>query len=120
MPNMLFGQLMLKAGWYLDTTVRLNGVNHKVGVLDGDSNLRLGDVAQPPASGNLTQTSWYFGAGDYLLVDADGSGRFEDDVFQSEVCPFGPILYLGVQGLQDGLGLGVQIPARRALAGAPG
>jgi hypothetical protein len=96
-PNMFFGQLMLKAGWYLDTTVRLNSMNHKVGVLDGDSNLRLGDIAQPRTSGSRTETSWYFGAGDYLLADADGSGRFEDDVFQSEVSPFGPILYLGAK-----------------------
>ena len=94
-PHRSFGQLMLKAGWYLDTTVRLNGVNHRVGVLDGDSNLRLGDVAQRHTSGNRVETSLYFGAGDCLLVDADGSGKFEDDVFQSEVSPFGPILYLG-------------------------
>ncbi len=105
-PNMVFGQLMLKAGWYLDTTVRLNSVNHKVGVIDGDSNLRLGDVAQTPASGNRAQTSWYFGAGDYLLVDADGSGRFENDVFQSEVCPFGPILYLGSKACKIALAPG--------------
>jgi hypothetical protein len=28
------------------------------------------------------------------LVDADGSGTFENDVFRSESSPFGPILYL--------------------------
>jgi hypothetical protein len=105
-PNLLFGQLTLKAGWYLDTTVRLNGVNHKVGVLDGDSNLRLGDVAQPLTSGNRAQTSWYFGTGDYLLVDADGSGRFQDDVYQSEVSPFGTLLYLGSRACKVGLAPG--------------
>jgi hypothetical protein len=105
-PNMLFGQLMLKAGWYLDTTVRLNGVNHKVGLFDGDSNLRLGDVPQPSSSGSRAQTSWYFGSGDYLLVDTDGSGRFEDDVFQSEACPFGPILYLGSKAYKVALAPG--------------
>ena len=41
---------MLKAGWYLDTTVEINGLKQKVGVYDGDSNLRLGDVAQPQIS----------------------------------------------------------------------
>ena len=105
-PDLLLGQLMFKAGWYLDTTVRLNGVNHKVGVFDGDSNLRLGDVPQPSTSGNRAQTSWYFRAGDYLLVDADGSGRFEDDVFQSEVSPFGSILYLGSKVYKVGLAPG--------------
>src|ERR1035441_3480995 len=28
--NMMLGQLMLKAGWYLDTTVALDGLKHKV------------------------------------------------------------------------------------------
>jgi hypothetical protein len=94
-PNMFFGQLMLKAGWYLDTTVKLDGLVQKVGVLDGNSNLRLGDASQPQTITNRAEKTWYFLAGDYLLVDADGSGGFEYDVFQSEVSPFGPILYLG-------------------------
>jgi hypothetical protein len=89
------GRLMLKAGWYLDTTVELNGRKQKVGVFDGDSNLRLGDVSQPQTLTSNDEKSWYFRPGDYLLVDTDGSGRFENDLFQSEVCPFGPILYLG-------------------------
>ena len=41
------------------------------------------------------EKSWYFRPGDSLLVDRDGSGRFENNLFQSEACPFGPILYLG-------------------------
>ena len=45
--NMFIGQLMLKAGWYLDTTIELNGKKQKVGVFDGDSNMHLGDVSQP-------------------------------------------------------------------------
>ena len=91
---MFIGQLMLKAGWYLDTTVELNGVKQKVGVFDGDSNLRLGDLSQPQTFTSNGEKSWYFRPGDSLLVDTDGSGRFENNVFQSEVCPFGPILYL--------------------------
>jgi hypothetical protein len=93
--NMFIGRLMLKAGWYLDTTVELNGQKQKVGVYDGDSNLRLGDVSQPQTLTSNDEKSWYFRPGDYLLVDTDGSGRFENDLFQSEACPFGPILYLG-------------------------
>jgi hypothetical protein len=92
--NMFIGQLMLKAGWYLDTTVELNGRKQKVGVFDGDSNLRLGDVSQPQTFTSNDEKSWYFRPGDYLLVDTDGSGRFENNLFQSEACPFGPILYL--------------------------
>ena len=91
----IFGQVMLKAGWYLDTTVEINGLKQKVGVYDGDSNLRLGDVAQSQISTTRAEKYWYFRPGDNLLVDTDGSGSFENDVFESDSCPFGPILYLG-------------------------
>jgi hypothetical protein len=93
--NIMLGQLMLKAGWYLDTTVEINGLKQKVGVYDGDSNLRLGDVSRSQTFTNRAEKTWYFRAGDTFLVDADGSGSFESDLFQSESCPFGPILYLG-------------------------
>ena len=96
-PNITSGQLTLKAGWYLDTTVTLNGLKQKVGVLDGNSNLRLGDVSQPSLSTSRGEKSWYFRSGDSLLVDDDGSGTFENNAFQSEACPFGPILYLGAK-----------------------
>ena len=42
--NIYAGYLRLKAGWYVDTTVALNGVKQKVGVFDSDSNLQLGDM----------------------------------------------------------------------------
>jgi hypothetical protein len=98
-----FGQLVLKAGWYLDTTVELNGLKQKVGVYDNDSNLRLGDIARSQTFTNRGGTSWYFRGGDSLLVDADGSGTFENDLFQSESCPFGPILYLGAKAYKVAL-----------------
>ena len=93
----MFGQLMLKAGWYLEATVALGGQKKKVGVYDSNSNLHLGDVARSQTYTNTSagEVSWYFQPGDTLLVDADGSGSFENDVFRSESCAFGPILYLG-------------------------
>ena len=90
------GQLQFKAGWYVEATVELKGLKQKVGVFDGDSNLRLGDVSKPEtyrATG--ADESWYFGQADSLLVDADGSGAFEGDTFESESCPYGPVLYFG-------------------------
>jgi hypothetical protein len=102
-PNALFAQLMLKAGWYLDTTVKVDGLKQKVGVIDADSNVRLGDVAQTQTRTNGGVKSWYFSSGDYLLVDANRSGRFESDVFLGEVRPFGPILYLGSKAYQVAL-----------------
>jgi hypothetical protein len=101
--GIMIGQLMLKAGWYLDTTVAIDGLKQKVGVYDGDSNLRLGDVSRSQTITNRSEKSWYFRGGDTLLVDADGSGSFENDVFQSESCPFGPILYLGAKAYKVAL-----------------
>src|ERR1019366_7381919 len=108
--NIMIGQLMLKAGWYLDTTVDLNGLKQKVGVYDGDSNLRLGDISRAQTVTNRAAASrsqpekyWYFRGGDTLLVDADGSGTFDNDLFQSESCPFGPILYLGAKAYKVAL-----------------
>ena len=93
-PSLFIGQLMLKAGWYLDTTVELSGRKQKVGVYDGDSNLRLGDLSPPQTLTSSGERAWYFRPGDYLLVDADGSGSFENDLLQSEAYPFAPILYV--------------------------
>lgn len=88
------GQLLFKAGWYLDTTVAVNGRKQKVGVYDGNSNLRLGDLSHPQTMTSRGETSWYFQPGDALLVDANDSGAFENDNFQSETAPFGSVLYL--------------------------
>jgi hypothetical protein len=94
--NIYAGQLRFKAGWYVDTTVELKGLKQKVGVFDGDSNLRLGDVANPQTYHNTgEEENWYFEQGDSLLIDADGSGAFEEDQFHTECCPFGPLLYVG-------------------------
>ena len=96
MQNVYAGSLRLKAGWYLDTTVELKGLKQKVGVFDGDSNLRLGDVAKPQTYRNTgEEETWYFGPADTLLVDVDGSGAFERDTFNTESRPFGPLLYFG-------------------------
>jgi hypothetical protein len=88
--------LQLKAGWYVDATVELKGLKQKVGVFDGDSNMRLGDLSKPQTYRNNEQEeNWYFGQADALLVDANGSGTFERDSFDSESCPCGPVLYFG-------------------------
>jgi hypothetical protein len=92
--DIMFGQVQFKPGWYLDTTVALNGLKQKVGVCDSDCNLRLGDIARSQISSSGMEKSWSFRAGDEFLLDADGSGEFNADRFQSETCPFGPILYL--------------------------
>jgi hypothetical protein len=91
------GQLRFKAGWYLETTVDFDGVTRKVGIVDGNSNFRLGDFNQPTTYQNGTETNWYFQGGDNFLVDNDGSGKFENSIGSSESAPFGPMLYLGAK-----------------------
>ena len=95
--NFYFGQLRFKAGWYLETAVDLDGVKRRVGIVDGNSNFRLGEPNQPTISQNGAETNWYFLGGDYFLVDNDGSGKFESSVGNSESAPFGPVLYLGAK-----------------------
>jgi hypothetical protein len=93
--SVISGQVELKAGWYLDTTVTVDGLKQKVGVFDGDGNLHLGDISRPQYRTNRAEVSWYFLSGDNLLVDAASSGSFTRDVLQSKAYPFGSILYLG-------------------------
>jgi hypothetical protein len=112
--NMMLGQLLLKAGWYLDSTVALDGLKHKVGIYDSDCNLRLGDIARAQTSTSRGETTWYFRSGDNLLVHADDAGGFQNDVFQSETHPFGPILYVGAKAYKVALA-----PDRKSLRVEP-
>jgi hypothetical protein len=91
------GQLRLRPGWYLETTVELEGVTQKVGIVDGNCNFRLGEASQPFIYENNGETNWYFGGGDSFLVDNDGSGIFKSSVGNDESSPFGPLLYLGAK-----------------------
>ena len=98
--RIMAGQLMLKAGWYLDTTVTLDGLKQRVGLFDGDGNLHLGDVARAQSYTNRGENSWYFMGGDNFLIGTDSSGGAADETFQREACAFGPILYLGAKAYQ--------------------
>ncbi|HEY5912414.1 MAG TPA: hypothetical protein VJA21_17570 [Verrucomicrobiae bacterium] len=89
------GYVRLKAGWYLETTVNLNGAEQKIAVYDGNGNLKLGDLPEPQTYGSGTEKRWYFKPGDAFFVDADGSGAFELGPLDLEARPFGPLLCLG-------------------------
>ena len=93
--NLFIGQLRVKSGWYLETLVNLPGVKQKVGLVDGDCNLRLGEPWKSMTYTNEDGVNWYFSPRDSYLVDADKSGRFENNPFGSEYTAVGPVIYLG-------------------------
>jgi hypothetical protein len=80
------GNLDLRAGYYLETTVEMDGRQQTVAVIDNNANMRLGDLCEPITSGG----QWYLGTadGDRLLLEKDGSGTNNDSR-----C-FAQILYL--------------------------
>jgi len=67
------GNLRLRAGFCLETTVEMDGFKHKVAVIDNDANMRLGDLCRPYIS---SDGRWFLGAadGDRLLFIKDDSG----------------------------------------------
>jgi hypothetical protein len=91
------GLLIVAPGWYLETKVKLDGLEQRVGVLDADCNLRLGDVPQQVIFTNRGQTNWAFRSGDRFLLSTNGSGAFRNEAF------FGPILYLASKACKVGL-----------------
>lgn len=111
--NAYLGQLRLKAGWYLETTVEFDGVKRSIGLVDGNCNFRLGDRDQSVVYENGPETNWYFTGGDYFLEDRRGSGQFRDSIASSASAPFGPMLYLGAKPYKvalaaDGRSLGLE------------
>jgi hypothetical protein len=87
------GYLRLRAGNYLETTVDIGGVKQKIGIVDGDCNLRLGDKptaqeAQVAPGEKFT----YFSSSDTVLRDHDGSGKFQNET-DAEFC--GNLIYFG-------------------------
>ncbi len=89
------GYLRLRAGSIFETLVELDGIRQKVGVVDGNANLRFGDEPTSTTFNSAGQENWYFGAADAFLCDTDGSGKFEDRPGDPESSPFGPMLYFG-------------------------
>jgi len=89
------GLLRVYAGWYLETTVEVDGFKQKAGVFDTAAQMRLGNEWKPfmpSGSGN-----WHFNSGDSLLLDKDGSGSFERRPFSSESEAFSTFHYIGPQ-----------------------
>jgi hypothetical protein len=91
------GQLRLQAGNYLETTVEVNGVKQKFGVVDGNCNFRIGDSvtihkimrrAGDPGS-------WYMSSGDFYLRDRNNSGQFERTATGTDAEMYSSLIYFG-------------------------
>ena len=95
LPSSSLGQMRLRAGFYLETTVELDGIKQKVAVVDGNANLRLGDEPTPTTFDRDREKNWYFSPADAFLRDTDGSGKFNNRPNDPESSPFGALLYFG-------------------------
>jgi hypothetical protein len=86
------GNLRLRADWYLETTVEMDGLKQKVAVIDNDANMRLGDLCQP----NITSDGrWFLGAadGDRLLLEKDDSGTNNHSQCFAQILYFDAVPY---------------------------
>jgi hypothetical protein len=90
--DVYIGLLKVYAGWYLETTVELDGFKRKVAIYDTAAQMRLGNEWKVNA-----RAGWYFEPGDSFLQDLDGAGRFERRPEGGGVSAFGPVQYLGTQ-----------------------
>jgi len=93
--NAFLGFLRVKPAGYLETTVEVNGVKQKIGVCDGNCNLRLGDPAAMEVSKRSGEAYWFLRPSDTLLRDRNGDGQFDSDDVAAESEPFSEIVYFG-------------------------
>ena len=86
------GNLRLKAGWYLETTVEMDGVKQTIAVIDNDANMRLGNPCKPHIS---PDGRWFLGAadGDRLLLDKGGSGTYDHPQSFAQILYFDAVPY---------------------------
>jgi hypothetical protein len=95
--DMQIGQMRLHAANMLETTVDVNGVKQRFGLVDGNCNFALGDgvtttkiMRRPNDPGR-----WYMVPGDYFLRDVDNSGKFERSQTVNESQIFSQYVYFG-------------------------
>lgn len=97
--NTYLGYARLYTGSYLETTVDVNGVKQKFGVVDGNCNFKIGE---PSALEKYTRqvsgqevVSYYLRGSDQFLRDKNGSGKFERTLTSTDAEPFSGLIYFG-------------------------
>jgi len=91
------GQMQIKPGCSLETTVDLDGVRQKIALVDANGNFRFGDktemgLLKMPDGEQLCMPQQM---GDTILRDRNGSGKFESDGMNSEADPWSSVIYFG-------------------------
>lgn len=89
------GELQLVPGCYLEATVEVSGVKQKIGFLDANCSVQLGDVTRAELRKERDGNSWSFDWGDVVLRDRNGSGRFDIDILSTETDPYCALIYFG-------------------------
>lgn len=91
------GSIGLRAGCYLEATVDLNGVKEKIGLVDANCNLRIGDNAGIVVikRGLGAGDAFNLQRGDAILRDRNGNGRIDFDLCESESEPFNDVICFG-------------------------
>lgn len=94
--RVFIGRVQVRTGSYLETTVDLNGVKQRIGVVDGNCNFRLGESAQMlEVNRGQGRQSYYLNGRDWFLRDLDADGRFVRTLGTTEAEHFSALIYFG-------------------------
>jgi hypothetical protein len=97
-PNRVNGYARIWAAQYLETTVELNGVKQKFGLLDGNCNFQIGDLAglnKYNYSGTPPEIRWMLAPADVFLRDQDNSGEFKNTIGSRDSESYSRLVYFG-------------------------
>ncbi len=91
------GYMGVKPAAYLKARVEMDGVAETIGFVDGNGDLRVGDVAQFTDNARPKPREWEWLPTDYLFRDRDGSGKFERRRVRDELELLSNPIYFGGQ-----------------------
>lgn len=94
------GYMGVKPAAYLKARVEIDGVTETIGFVDGNGDLRVGDVAQFTDNARPKPREWEWLRADYLFRDKDGSGKFERRRVRDELELLSNPVYFGGKPFQ--------------------
>ncbi|HOW65637.1 MAG TPA: hypothetical protein P5186_10435 [Candidatus Paceibacterota bacterium] len=89
------GQIRIMTASLLETTVEVNGIKQKFGVVDGNCNFSLPDPATVTTIHRRPNDpgSWYLMPGDFYVRDMNGSGIYDRTATESDAQIFSSVVY---------------------------